>query len=62
MVRTGKCGISRKIEGIKSIVLVDLCVKCSPGTEGYNVSTKQSTQGIGVSATLLPSQRFQTVF
>lgn len=31
MVRTGTCGISRKIEGTKSIVLVDLCVSAAQG-------------------------------
>ena len=29
MVRTGKCGVSRKIEGIKNIVLVGLCVSAA---------------------------------
>lgn len=31
MVRTGKCGITRKIEGIKSIVLVGLRVSAAQG-------------------------------
>lgn len=29
MVRTGKCRMSRKIDGIKSIVLVGLCVSAA---------------------------------
>lgn len=61
MVKTGKWGISRKIEGIKSIVLVGLCVSTAQGWRSICFYQAEHT-GLSVSARLVQSQRFQTVF